>query len=52
MADAWYSDNADNYGTAEEAFEATAVWFLKNNDAWQTWLPDDEKEKVLAKLNE
>ena len=52
VADAWYSDNSDNYGTAEEAFEATAVWFLKNNDSWQTWLPDDVKEKVLAKLNE
>ena len=52
VADAWYSDNADNYGTAEEAFEATAVWFLESNDSWQSWVPEDVKEKVLAKVTE
>ena len=49
-ADAWYSENSGNYDTSEEAFEATAVWYLSNNDAWQSWVPEDVLAKVLAAL--
>ncbi|MDC0035200.1 hypothetical protein OAJ44_02420 [Chloroflexi bacterium] len=50
MADEFYGDNSDNYDTSEEAFEATAVYYLSNNDAWQSWVPADVLEKVLAAL--
>ena len=49
-ADGWYGANSENYDTAEEAFEATAVWYLSNNDAWKSWLPDDILENVLGAL--
>jgi len=49
-ADGWYSANSAEYGTAEEAFTATAVWYLSNNDAWQSWVPAEVAEKVLAVL--
>ena len=49
-ADAWYGENSGNYDTSEEAFEATAVWYLSNNDAWQSWVPEDVLAKVLAAL--
>ena len=52
VADAWYGEHSDRYDTSEEAFEATAVWFLKNNDSWQSWVPDDVREKVLAAIAE
>ena len=35
---------------SEEAFEATAVWYLSNNDAWQSWVPEDVLANVLAAL--
>ena len=50
VADAWYGDNSENYDTSEEAFEATAVWFLSNNDAWQSWVPEDVLANVLGAL--
>ncbi|HCE74996.1 MAG TPA: hypothetical protein DEP04_00075, partial [Dehalococcoidia bacterium] len=50
VADAWYGDNSENYDTSEEAFEATAVWYLSNNDAWQSWVPEDVLAKVQAAL--
>jgi glycine betaine/proline transport system substrate-binding protein len=49
-ADGWYGENSDDYGSSEEAFEATAVWYLSNNDAWQSWVPGDVLENVLAAL--
>jgi glycine betaine/proline transport system substrate-binding protein len=49
-ADGWYGENSGNYGSSEEAFEATAVWYLSNNDAWQSWVPGDVLENVLAAL--
>ena len=50
VADAWYGDNSENYDTSEEAFEATAVWYLSNNDAWQSWVPEDVLANVQAAL--
>ena len=50
VADAWYGDNNGDYGSSEEAFEATAVWFLSNNDSWQSWVPEDVRDSVLAAL--
>ena len=50
VADAWYGDNNGDYGSSEEAFEATAVWFLSNNDSWQSWVPEDVRDGVLAAL--
>ena len=50
-ADGWYGDNKDNYDTTEEAYSATGVWYLKNNDAWKSWVPSDvlaNVEKALA----
>ena len=52
VADAWYGENSGDYGTAEEAFEATAIHYLSNYDAWQSWVPDEILEKVLAALAE
>ena len=52
VADAWYGENSGDYGTAEEAFEATAIHYLSNYDAWQSWLPEDIKANVLAALAE
>ena len=50
VADAWYRDNTDNYRNSEDAFDATAVWFLSNNNVWQSWVPDDVRDGVLAAL--
>ena len=49
-ADAWYGENSENYKTSEEAFEATAVYYLSNHEAWKSWVPADVLEKVLAAL--
>ena len=49
-ADGWYSDNKDNYDTSEEAYSATGVWYLKNNDGWKTWVPADVLANVEAAL--
>ncbi len=49
-ADGWYADNSENYDTAEEAFTATAVWYLSNNEGWKTWVPEEVLAKVEAAL--
>ena len=50
VAESWYHQNSDNYGTPEKAFEATALWHLTNNDSWHSWVPADLLEKVLEAL--
>ncbi len=49
-ADGWYGDNKDDYDSSEEAYSATGVWYLKNNDAWKTWVPADILANVEAAL--
>jgi glycine betaine/proline transport system substrate-binding protein len=49
-ADGWYGDNKDNYDTSEEAYSATGVWYLKNNEAWKSWVPADVLANVEAAL--
>jgi glycine betaine/proline transport system substrate-binding protein len=49
-ADSWYADNKDNYDTSEDAYSATGVWYLKNNDGWKTWVPADVLASVEAAL--
>ena len=49
-ADGWFADNKDNYGTSEEAYSATGVWYLKNNDGWKDWVPADILQNVEAAL--
>jgi glycine betaine/proline transport system substrate-binding protein len=49
-ADGWYGDNKDNFDTAEEAYSATGVWYLKNNDGWKGWVPADVLANVEAAL--
>jgi glycine betaine/proline transport system substrate-binding protein len=50
VADGWYAENSADYGTAEEAFTGTAVWFLSNNDSWKSWVPEEVAGKVTAAL--
>lgn len=49
-ADGWYAENKDNYATSEEAYSATGVWYLKNNDGWKDWVPADVLDNVEAAL--
>ena len=49
-AEGWFNENKDNYGSAEEAYSATGVWYLKNNDAWKSWVPSDIQANVEAAL--
>lgn len=49
-ADGWYAENKDNYATSEEAYSATGVWYLKNNDGWKDWVPADVLDRVEAAL--
>jgi len=49
-AEGWYGDNKDDYDTSEEAYSATGVWYLKNNDAWKSWVPADILANVEAAL--
>ena len=49
-ADGWYGENKDNYDTVEEAYSATGVWYLKNNDGWKNWVPADVLANVEAAL--
>ena len=49
-ADGWYAENKDNYDTSEEAYSATGVWYLKNNDGWKGWVPADVLAGVEAAL--
>ena len=49
-ADGWHAENKDNYDTSEEAYSATGVWYLKNNDGWKSWVPADVLANVEAAL--
>ena len=49
-ADGWYAENKDSYDTSEEAYSATGVWYLKNNDGWKSWVPEDVLASVEAAL--
>ena len=49
-AEGFYNDNKDNYDTVEEAYSASGVNYLKNNDGWKDWLPSEELAKVEAAL--
>ena len=50
LAEGFYADIADDYGTAEEAFEATAISYLKGSENWHSWVPADVLEDVLSAL--
>ncbi len=47
FAEAWYSENKDDF---DDPFEATGIYFLKNNETWTEWVPDDVEAKVKAAL--
>ena len=53
-AEGWYADNKEgltNDGkSSEEIYSATGVWYLQNNDAWKSWVPDDIAANVEAAL--
>ena len=53
-AEGWYADNKEgltNDGkSSEEIYSATGVWYLQNNDAWKSWVPDDVSANVEAAL--
>ncbi len=53
-AEGWYGENKEgltNDGkSSEEIYSATGVWYLQNNDAWKSWVPDDVSENVEAAL--
>ena len=42
-AEDWHAANsealADKGASSEEIFSATGAWYLKNNDAWEDWVP-------------
>ena len=50
LAEGFYADIADDYGTAEEAFEATAISYLNSSENWHSWVPADVLEDVLSAL--
>jgi glycine betaine/proline transport system substrate-binding protein len=49
-AEGWYGDNKDDYDSDAEAREATAVWFLSNNDIWKDWVSEEVVANVEAAL--
>jgi len=53
-AENWHKDNsealADKGASSEEIFSATGVWYLKNSDAWKSWVPSDVQANVEAAL--
>ena len=53
-AEGWYGDNkeglANDGKSSEEIYSATGVWYLQNNDAWKSWVPDDVSANVEAAL--
>ena len=49
-AEGFYNDNKDNYDTVEQAYSASGVNYLKNNDGWKDWLPAAELANVEAAL--
>ena len=51
-AEGWHSENKDAAESSDAAYTATAVWYLKNNDGWKTWLPEAELANVEKSLAE
>jgi glycine betaine/proline transport system substrate-binding protein len=51
-AEGWFNENKNNYDSAEEAYSQTGVWYLKNNDGWKSWVPDDVRANVEAALDQ
>ena len=49
-AETWYTENKDSYTSDEEARLATGAWFLKNNEIWKDWVPEDIVANVEAAL--
>ena len=53
-AEGWYAENkdalADEGKTSEEIYSATGAWYLKNNEAWKSWVPADVAAKVEEHL--
>ncbi len=49
-AEGWHADNKDAAESSDAAYTATAVWYLKNNDGWKTWLPEAELANVEEAL--
>ena len=49
-AEGWFGENKDNYDTSEEAYSATGIWYLKNNDGWKNWVPAEVLANVEAAL--
>ena len=53
-AEGWYGENQESLTTegksSEEIYSATGVWYLQNNDAWESWDPDDVAANVKAAL--
>ena len=53
-AEGWYGENQESLSnegkTSEEIYSATGVWYLQNNDAWESWVPDDVAANVKAAL--
>ena len=49
-AEGWHADNKDAAASSDDAYTATAIWYLKNNDAWKAWLPEAELAKVEEAL--
>ncbi len=49
-AETWYTENKDSFTSDEEARLATGAWFLKNNDIWKDWVPEDIVANVEAAL--
>ncbi len=47
FAEAWYSENKDDF---DNPFEATGIYFLKNNETWTEWVPDDVEANVRTAL--
>jgi len=47
FAEAWYEENKDDF---DNPFEATGIYFLKNNETWTEWVPDDVEANVKAAL--
>jgi glycine betaine/proline transport system substrate-binding protein len=52
LAEGNYEEIVDDYGTAEEAFEATAISYLKASDNWHTWVPEEVLTSILEALEE
>lgn len=54
-AEDWHAVNsealADKGASSEEIFNATGVWYLKNYDAWKSWVPDDVRQNVEKALS-